>query len=195
LRFTNKPLAFVYPLPNVTIDTLLPLLRSLALDPDFWFQIACAVFLLAILVWLINRPPAQLVAFRGAQGSAAVSRHAITDLVQRVCASTEGVGKSSCAIAVQRGRLALKIRIHLQSSATLTDLTETLQMRVANHLRHSFGFTELGPIDIIATGFQGEANPTVLGKDVRERSTHDLGDNFPATYASGYDLPVEDVRR
>lgn len=176
-------------------ETLLPLLRGLVLDPDFWFQIACAAFLLAVLVWLVTRPPGQLIAFRGVHGSAAVSRHAITDLVHRVCASTEGVGKSSCSITVQRGRLALKIRIHLQSSATLTDLTETLQMRVANHLRHSFGFTELGPIDIVATGFQGEAVPSVLGKDARERSTHDLGDNFPATYASGYDLPAEDVRR
>jgi len=178
----------------VNVETILPILRALALNPDFWFQVAAFAFLLAILLWMVGRPPAQIVAFRGEQGSAAVSRHAISDLVHRVCASTEGVGKSACTIQVSRGRLALRVKIHLLSSATLTDLTSHLQERIANHLRHSFGFTELGPIDVVVTGFQGDANPVAF-KDARERPARDLGDNFPATYASGYDLPADEVRR
>lgn len=178
---------------DVNPDAFLSLLRTLLLDPDFWFLIAAVAFVLAILLWLVNRPPALITAFRGDQGNASVSRHAIADLVHRVCASTDGVGKSACTIGVKGGRLALRVKIHLQSSATLTDLTAELQERIATHLRHSFGFAELGPIDIVVTGFQGDANPAALKEPVKDESEY--GDNFPATYASGYDLPAEDSRR
>jgi uncharacterized alkaline shock family protein YloU len=127
-----------------------------------WYEMlgasAATLAFLWLLIRLSNRGKTpEILAFETGGGKVTVSLHAISELIQRAAASTDGVARCSSRISQRRGQLqAIRLKIHLRASSHLREVEESLQKRIAHTLRVTLGIEQMGSIDTIVAGLVGE---------------------------------------
>jgi len=101
------------------------------------------------------RKPKEIVAFESGTGHVTVARGAISDLIHRAAANTDGVAKCSSRITVRRGLLKIKLKVHLSANSNLKNVHNTLKARIGDTLRNTLGIEQMGDIDTVVTGLVG----------------------------------------
>ena len=131
-------------------------LESLPDIPYLW--VGVAVFFLLLILWLLTRrQPRSFTAFKSTSGKIMITRSAISELARRICDQTETVGKCSTRIKTRGGTLKIEVRIQMMAGSKLGDVTSDLQDRLNHALGEILGIENLGEINVIVTGFIGNA--------------------------------------
>ena len=134
---------------------------------------ATLILILGLYFFAVRRrQPREILAFHNQAGQVTVARHAITELVKRVCLGNESVGKCGIRIRMRRNALNIVVRIQLLAGSHLNDVTSALQDGISRTLQDNLGLENLGDVNIVVTGFVGRTD--IPGAERRE-STEDLG--------------------
>ncbi len=131
---------------NSTIDLLS--------SPPYPYLLGALLALIVIFVLLRRRQPRSVAAFSSEGGRVMVTRSAISELVHTSCAQLRQVAKPSIRIRLKGGRTHLEVRLKLASGGRLTEVAATLKDHLKLALEQNLGIENMGPIDIIVTGFK-----------------------------------------
>jgi hypothetical protein len=123
------------------------------------------------LMWARSRrlrKPKEIVAFESGTGHVTVARGAISDLIHRAAANTDGVAKCSSRITVRKGLLKIKLKVHLSANSNLKNVHNTLKGRIGDTLRNTLGIEQMGDIDTVVTGLVGTPDHTPTPSNILE---------------------------
>lgn len=136
-----------------------------------------------LLLWLwsrirSSRHPSEITAFSTPNGTVAIARSALSDLVDKVALAVNGVNRCSTRVTKKGSLINFQLRIQVLTGTQLTDIIPQLERRVAQTLRQTFGLENLGSINTLVTGFASELNPKKAASFQRDSSTPEPLDDF-----------------
>lgn len=111
-----------------------------------------------LFLWALLRrgQPKDFTAYNNQSGRVRVARKAITDLVRRTCATTPGIARSKPEVRTRGRKLRIRVIVKLRAGYRVDDVSNDLQRNLKRNLREVIGIENLGPIDVIVSGFSGK---------------------------------------
>ncbi len=147
----------------IIIDGLIKILGEIGITNTILATIILLAITCLTLLFLINvitapfkRP--KLIAYSTEKGSVQVSHSAVSDLIQTICNQNSRLSQLKSKIFTRRKRLHVQIRLRIESGSHLRTIEETIQNDLRGALNTSLGITDIGSIDIIATGIKESNN-------------------------------------
>jgi len=129
-----------------------------------WMQALLALLGLALLLILgiavFRRRRSPIRVFNNSAGHVKVSRRALSDVVRSACETIGASSRPKVKFWARRGRLYLQVKLRLEAGQRLGDISSLLQDHLSRSLKEILGVDRIGRIDVIATGFRGQAAPT-----------------------------------
>lgn len=152
------------------IDGLIKILSEVGITNTIVVTIILLVvgFLaLLIIVNIIKKPfrRPKLIAYSTDKGSVQVSHSAISDLIQSICSHNSNLSQLKSKIFTQRKKLHIQIRLRIESGSHLRTIEEAIQSNLRAALNNSLGISDVGSIDIIATGIKESANSSKIASE------------------------------
>ena len=138
-----------------SIDTFIGILKT---EPIWKCYLVSALIALLFLVILWNRlkQPSRLMAFATDRGKVYISRRAISEMISKVAARTQGVEKCRNRLQEHRGRLRIYLSIHIRADADLRDIEHKLETHIADVLNRNLGFDSIESFSTRASAIIGE---------------------------------------
>jgi hypothetical protein len=147
------------------MDEILSIRNGLLAEPlwKFFLLAALATLLVAVFVWARVRQPSQLLAFTTGRGKVFLSRKAVSGMIARVAARTNGVVRCRSRLRERKGRLDISLKIRILADADLREIQHRLEIQIVDVLNRNLGFDRLGAITTRAVAVEGElAQPSSI---------------------------------
>ena len=146
-------------MPNAFLESYLKLTHKIGIEETFIAYLLLLVISIVIFIFfikIVSLPfiKKKIVAYSTKQGSVLVSKSAIYDLIQTVCCKESNVSQIKSKIFTRRKKINLQILIRIDSGSNLKEIEELFQNTLRAELKTSLGISEIGSIDIIATGIK-----------------------------------------
>lgn len=174
------------------IEDIISTLSEIPSLEYFWECLGLLVVLIAALViWrALMRRMRGIRVFDNASGHVAVSRSALTDLVQTSCRAIGARNNPSVHLYTKRGKINVSVHLKLEAGQRLTDISTRIQDHLTETLQNTLGVERIGSIDVRVTGFKPATSsdddqysplkPFAKDTTIREvESTGDIGGSHP----------------
>ena len=140
------------------MDKILSVLNGISAEPfwKFYLLAALSTLLVVVFTWVRVRQPSQLLAFTTERGKVFISRKAISGMIARVAARTQGVVRCRSRLKERDGRLNITLKIRILADADLREIQRRMELQIVDALNRNLGFDRMGEITTRAVSVEGD---------------------------------------
>lgn len=131
------------------IETIKNLLGYLITPPySYYAAIAAGLFLVLLVIRGYRNAHRGVIPFKSQGGTIEIAPQTVRGVILYAAQSVEGVQKCSCRHFIKRGRMGVRVVIHLRANHSLRDVESTIKDRIRHSLADQFGMDTVDPIHI-----------------------------------------------
>lgn len=110
--------------------------------------------LLLIIIWISIRKNCQIIQlFDNSEGSVALVQNALIDLIKKTCEDVVPESKPNVHLWIKNNALNIRVKIKIYSDQHVETIASIIQKQLHIVLKDTLGLENIGPINIIITGF------------------------------------------